>query len=138
MVLLIIIPMKNGYFIGNIANIFRQTHIWKNTEISTPGGDELEELGIGHHHGSASASIPPWGDPRDLTKSDEVCWRMGKNTFGCVWFMECFLKFTVNLQLFATSIFQLLQFVQFFDVLNTFSVQQQVNSGTTLEPVVWT
>ena len=27
MVLLIIIPMKNGYFIGNIANIFRQTHI---------------------------------------------------------------------------------------------------------------
>ena len=27
MVLLIIIPMKNGYFIGNIPNIFRQTHI---------------------------------------------------------------------------------------------------------------
>ena len=26
MVLLIIIPMKNGYFIGNIPNIFRQTH----------------------------------------------------------------------------------------------------------------
>jgi len=52
--------------------------------------------------------------------------------------MECFPKFTVNLQLFATSIFQLVQFVQFFDVLNTFFVQQQVNSGTTLEPVVWT
>ena len=28
MVLLIIIPMKNGYFIGNIPNIFRQTHMW--------------------------------------------------------------------------------------------------------------
>ena len=28
MVLLIIIPMKNGYFIGNIPKIFRQTHIW--------------------------------------------------------------------------------------------------------------
>ena len=27
MVLLIIIHMKNGYFIGNIPNIFRQTHI---------------------------------------------------------------------------------------------------------------
>ena len=27
MVLLVIIPMKNGYFIGNIPNIFRQTHI---------------------------------------------------------------------------------------------------------------
>ena len=27
MVLLIIIPMKNGYFIGNIPNIFRQTHM---------------------------------------------------------------------------------------------------------------
>ena len=27
MVLLIIIPMKNGYFSGNIPNIFRQTHI---------------------------------------------------------------------------------------------------------------
>ena len=26
MVLLIIIPMKNGYFIGNIPNIFRQPH----------------------------------------------------------------------------------------------------------------
>ena len=30
MVLLIIIPMKNGYFIGNIPNIFRQTHIMFN------------------------------------------------------------------------------------------------------------
>ena len=28
MVLLIIIPFLNGYFIGNIPNIFRQTHIW--------------------------------------------------------------------------------------------------------------
>ena len=28
MVLLIIIPMKNGYFIGNIPNIFRQTHMF--------------------------------------------------------------------------------------------------------------
>ena len=28
MVLLIMIPMKNGYFIGNIPNIFRQTHIY--------------------------------------------------------------------------------------------------------------
>ena len=28
MVLLIIIPMKNCYFIGNIPNIFRQTHIY--------------------------------------------------------------------------------------------------------------
>ena len=27
MVLLIIIPMKNGYFIGNVPNIFRQTHM---------------------------------------------------------------------------------------------------------------
>ena len=27
MVFMIIIPMKNGYFIGNIPNIFRQTHI---------------------------------------------------------------------------------------------------------------
>ena len=27
MVLLIIIPMKNGYFIGNIYHIFRQTHM---------------------------------------------------------------------------------------------------------------
>ena len=27
MVFLIIIPMKNGYFIGGIPNIFRQTHI---------------------------------------------------------------------------------------------------------------
>ena len=27
MVLLIIIPMKNGYFIGNIPNIFRQAHM---------------------------------------------------------------------------------------------------------------
>ena len=27
MVLLIIIPMKNGYFIGNMPNIFRQTHM---------------------------------------------------------------------------------------------------------------
>ena len=27
MVLLIIIPMKNGYFIGNIPDIFRQTQI---------------------------------------------------------------------------------------------------------------
>ena len=31
MVLLIIIPMKNGYFIGNIPNIFRHT------QISSPG-----------------------------------------------------------------------------------------------------
>ena len=28
MVLLIIIPKINGYFIGNIPNIFRQTHIY--------------------------------------------------------------------------------------------------------------
>ena len=28
MVLLIIIPMKNGYFIGNIPNIFRQTRMF--------------------------------------------------------------------------------------------------------------
>ena len=28
MVLLIIIPMKNGYFIGNIPNIFRHTHFY--------------------------------------------------------------------------------------------------------------
>ena len=28
MVLLIIIPMKNGYFIGKINPIFRQTHLW--------------------------------------------------------------------------------------------------------------
>ena len=27
MVFMIIIPMKNGYFIGNIPNIFRQTHM---------------------------------------------------------------------------------------------------------------
>ena len=27
MVLLIIIPMKNGYFIGKINHIFRQTHV---------------------------------------------------------------------------------------------------------------
>ena len=27
MVFMIIIPMKNGYFIGNIPHIFRQTHI---------------------------------------------------------------------------------------------------------------
>ena len=27
MVLLIIIPFLNGYFIGNIPNIFRQTHV---------------------------------------------------------------------------------------------------------------
>ena len=27
MVLLIIIPMKNGYFIGNIPNILRQAHM---------------------------------------------------------------------------------------------------------------
>ena len=27
MVLLIIIPFLNGYFIGNIPNIFRQTHL---------------------------------------------------------------------------------------------------------------
>ena len=29
MVLLIIIPFLNGYFIGNLPNIFRQTHGWK-------------------------------------------------------------------------------------------------------------
>ena len=34
MVLLIIIPMKNGYFIGNIPNIFRQTHMKKSPDIS--------------------------------------------------------------------------------------------------------
>ena len=32
MVLLIIIPFLNGYFIGNIPNIFRQTHIDRFTD----------------------------------------------------------------------------------------------------------
>ena len=44
-------------------------------EISTPGGDELEELGIGHHHGSASASQGTQGIWRSLLAN-------GKNTFG--------------------------------------------------------
>ena len=34
MVLLIIIPMKNGYFIGNIPKIFRQTQFSPNPRIS--------------------------------------------------------------------------------------------------------
>ena len=33
LVLLIIIPMKNGYFIGNIPNIFRQTQIKSNKVV---------------------------------------------------------------------------------------------------------
>ena len=33
MVLLIIIPFLNGYFIGNIPNIFRQTHISVRIEV---------------------------------------------------------------------------------------------------------
>ena len=33
MVLLIIIPMKNGYFIGNIPNIFRQTHLFNSVSV---------------------------------------------------------------------------------------------------------
>ena len=35
MVLLIIIPMKNGYFIGKINPIFRQTHIMIVTYLPT-------------------------------------------------------------------------------------------------------
>ena len=37
MVFMIIIPMKNGYFTGNIPNIFRQTHMVEkmdNLEVS--------------------------------------------------------------------------------------------------------
>ena len=34
MVLLIIIPFLNGYFIGNIPNIFRQSHNGKYIEIA--------------------------------------------------------------------------------------------------------
>ena len=36
MVLLIIIPMKNGYFIGNIPNIFRQTPMIFKDRSKTP------------------------------------------------------------------------------------------------------
>ena len=36
MVLMIIIPMKNGYFIGNIPNIFRQTHMDGFTQPGLP------------------------------------------------------------------------------------------------------
>ena len=32
--LIIIIPIKNGYFIGNIPNIFRQTHIWNQEKMA--------------------------------------------------------------------------------------------------------
>ena len=35
MVLLIIIPFLNGYFIGNLPNIFRQTHL----AIQLPSGN---------------------------------------------------------------------------------------------------
>ena len=41
MVLLIIIPMKNGYFIGNIPNIFRQTHMLNCFLASTYLHEEL-------------------------------------------------------------------------------------------------
>ena len=34
MVLLIIIPMKNGYFIGNIPNILRQTQLDHKVSVS--------------------------------------------------------------------------------------------------------
>ena len=36
MVLLIIIPFLNGYFIGNIPNIFRQTHISASFKTKQP------------------------------------------------------------------------------------------------------
>jgi len=44
MVLLIIIPFLNGYFIGNIPNIFRQTHMAYLEELHSRLPVELHEL----------------------------------------------------------------------------------------------
>ena len=46
MVLLIIIPMKNGYFIGNIPNIFRQTHVSLIVSGCLLGSDNLFETQV--------------------------------------------------------------------------------------------
>ena len=46
MVLLIIIPMKNGYFIGNIPNIFRQTHMAQAGLVRSSHTDPLDLLEI--------------------------------------------------------------------------------------------
>ena len=70
MVLLIIIPMKNGYFIGNIPNIFRQTHLplsdvhpsSDTVDISSPVllGDDVPVGLEGNHLGR------PAGDPQGV------------------------------------------------------------------------
>ena len=41
MVFMIIIPMKNGYFIGNIPNIFRQSHINTQQKINHLGSPSI-------------------------------------------------------------------------------------------------
>ena len=56
MVLLIIIPMKNGYFIGNIPNIFRQTHMIGKIFIT-----------LRHHHQNMSATNQ-WSRSKDKTR----------------------------------------------------------------------
>ena len=59
MVLLIIIPFLNGYFIGNIPNIFRQTHIYGSA--GPPGPNDFDPLGIG------SSEIQPENIPWTIT-----------------------------------------------------------------------
>ena len=57
MVFMIIIPMKNGYFIGNIPNIFRQTHLGILYESSVEKRDHF--FFVAEHELSGTGSCGP-------------------------------------------------------------------------------
>ena len=73
MVLLIIIPMKNGYFIGNIPNIFRQTHLYEIVQrpqpdqVPIPGRDRL-----------FAALCSPGTEGADVVGAIFVRWKVGR------------------------------------------------------------
>ena len=60
MVLLIIIPFLNGYFIGNIPNIFRHTHIIPAKSIATASGHRARSSKSTWPCGSAEPWRPAW------------------------------------------------------------------------------
>ena len=73
MVLLIIIPMKNGYFIGNIPNIFRQTHVsW---------------LSVGSWSTQTSVSLcsSRSASTSKVSDSDSCSWWEQSNVIRCHW-----------------------------------------------------
>ena len=71
MVLLIIIPMTNGYFIGNIPNIFRQTQIRPLTQKNDRWVTELCGLPIGI-----------WGGKRGDDTTDPGSWEVSRGLEG--------------------------------------------------------